>query len=156
MLSAMAKIKAVADKAGVGVPHLAIAWTLAKPQVISMIPGGSSTSQLAANMAARARLAPALKAQLDNATDELMGAALDIYQPDAGQRVELNRAFFFHGSLRKIEQCTSTANLGLGWGVHAAVFCSHAASDVGTVLGISLIPYTVSPHFTKWLGVGGR
>lgn len=53
------------------VPRLAIAWALANPQVISVIPGASSPTQLDSNMAAAAPLSPETRAALDDATAAL-------------------------------------------------------------------------------------
>ena len=88
LLATLAKIKAVADGAGVNVPQLAMSWCLANKSVISVIPGASSRAQLESNMLAGCNpISDDVKAALDAATDELkaaIGNQLDIYQgPDA-------------------------------------------------------------------------
>eukprot|EP00937_MAST-01D_sp_MAST-1D-sp2_P008233 g8233.t1 len=88
---ALAAIQAIAAREGVPTHELAMAWCLALPAVVSIIPGAKDRAQLESNMAVGARppMRDELKAELDAVTDALkakLGPHIDYYASKDAQR----------------------------------------------------------------------
>ena len=67
VLTAVQKLKPIAEEAGLTMPQLAIAWVLQNPNVSSAIVGASRPEQVADNVtAAGVRLDPDLKKRIDD------------------------------------------------------------------------------------------
>ena len=91
LAAALAQVGAIAKREGVSVATLALAWCLANPAVVAIIPGASSAAHVEANVAgATYALSAAVKAELDAATEPVKAALgpklLDPYQGEATQR----------------------------------------------------------------------
>ena len=88
--AALDRVAAVARREGRSVSDLAMAWCLADPRVVSIIPGAASRAQLEANMGARRRpLSAEVKRELDEATEAVkaaLGDRIDYYVGDDDQR----------------------------------------------------------------------
>lgn len=87
---AIAGVRAIAEREGLTMERLAIAWSLARPAMASTIVGARNATQLEANArAAELCLAPELVAELDAATDALkaaLGRNVDLFQSSANSR----------------------------------------------------------------------
>ena len=90
MRAALDRVAAVARREGRSVSDLAMAWCLADPRVVSIIPGAASRAQLEANMGAcRRPLSAEVKRELDEATEAVkaaLGDKIDYYVGDDDQR----------------------------------------------------------------------
>jgi len=88
--AALTKLGEIARREGVNVATLCMAWCLANPTVLTVIPGASSLEQLQGNLeAATLELKPEVKAEMDVATEELkqaLGPHIDYYQAVTDQR----------------------------------------------------------------------
>lgn len=83
-------IRSVAERLGVPMGRLALAWTLHKPGITSMVAGIRNVAQLEENLqAATLALSPETVAELDRITDPLkqrLGPNADYFQGDANRR----------------------------------------------------------------------
>lgn len=83
-------IRTIAEREGMPMERLAIAWSVSRPTIACTIAGARNAAQLEANArAAELRLAPDLMAELDAATDELknaLGRSVDLFQGSAASR----------------------------------------------------------------------
>jgi aryl-alcohol dehydrogenase-like predicted oxidoreductase len=88
---AIAKVNAIAQKAGVPVADLALAWLLHQPVVTSVLAGASRPDQAIRNArAVSVKLSPETLKQLDEATaivKEKVGPNLDPWQGGANSRI---------------------------------------------------------------------
>jgi aryl-alcohol dehydrogenase-like predicted oxidoreductase len=87
---AIEAIRAIADREGMPMERLAIAWCLARPGITCSITGARNAAQLEENArAAELRLAPGLVAELNAVTDPLkrvLGRSVDLYESSANPR----------------------------------------------------------------------
>jgi len=85
------RIRDIADQAGVSMPHLALAWVMAQPDVGSVLMGGRKAHQITRNTeAAEITLSSDILGALDKATEELrnaLGSNADAFQGDEGTRI---------------------------------------------------------------------
>lgn len=73
VLTAVQKLKPIADEAGLTMPQLAIAWVLQNPNVASALVGASRPAQITANAAASGvTLEPAVMAAIDAALGDVV------------------------------------------------------------------------------------
>jgi myo-inositol catabolism protein IolS len=83
-------IRAIAEREGLPMERLAIAWSIARPAMACTIVGARNAAQLEANAcAAELRLAPELVAELDELTDALktaMGPNVDLFEDSVNSR----------------------------------------------------------------------
>jgi len=87
----IAQIRAIADQAGISMPHLALAWVMAQPDVGSVLVGGRKAQQITRNTKAAAiTLSSDILGALDKATQALrdaLGPNADAFQGDEGTRI---------------------------------------------------------------------
>lgn len=87
---AIEAIRAIAEREGMPMERLAIAWSVSRPSIACTIVGARNAAQLEANArAAETRLAAGLMAELEAATDELksaLGRSVDLFQGAAASR----------------------------------------------------------------------
>jgi aryl-alcohol dehydrogenase-like predicted oxidoreductase len=89
-LAALNSLRAVAERAGLPLGDLALAWAISNPGVTCTLVGARNRAQLEANVrSAQTPLSPALRAELSRLTDpvlEILGAGTDYYQSPANSR----------------------------------------------------------------------
>jgi aryl-alcohol dehydrogenase-like predicted oxidoreductase len=87
---AIAGIRTIAEREGLPMERLAIAWSIAQPAMACTIVGARNAAQLEANArAAEFRLAPELVAELDALTDALktaLGKNVDLFEGSVNSR----------------------------------------------------------------------
>ena len=87
----IARIRAIAESAGITMPHLALAWAMARPDVGSVLVGGRKASQITRNTeAANLSLSTDVLEALNAATEELriaLGPNADAFQGAKGTRI---------------------------------------------------------------------
>lgn len=92
VFAAIAKLKAIAARAGVPLTHLALGWVAAQPGVVCTLSGARTAAQVAENAAAFAAPLPAWAlAEAEAVTRPLrdaMGRNADYFDNDANGRIE--------------------------------------------------------------------
>ena len=89
-LTALNQLRTVADRAGLPLGDLALAWAISNPAVTCTLVGARNRAQLEANVrSAQTPLSPAIRAELSRITDpvlEILGAGTDYYQSATNSR----------------------------------------------------------------------